>query len=142
MKTLTIWQPWASLIVHGVKRYETRSWETRYRGRLAIHAAKRWTTEQQNIARELAGRWSEVSDALCHPDTGELLPLPLGCVVVEVRLVMCHRVESIRGRLSPVERALGDYSDGRFAWEIEITRRRKPTPAVGKQGLWEWEWSP
>ena len=39
MKALTIWQPWASLIACGAKRYETRSWATKYRGPIAIHAA-------------------------------------------------------------------------------------------------------
>lgn len=42
MKALTIRQPWASLIALGVKHIETRSWSTRYRGPLAIHAGKAW----------------------------------------------------------------------------------------------------
>ena len=41
MKAITVWQPWASLLVSGRKRYETRSWATTYRGPIAIHAAKR-----------------------------------------------------------------------------------------------------
>ena len=41
MKALTIWQPWASLLVSGQKKYETRSWATTYRGPIAIHAAMR-----------------------------------------------------------------------------------------------------
>lgn len=39
MKALTIWQPWASLLACGGKRFETRSWATSYRGPIAIHAA-------------------------------------------------------------------------------------------------------
>ena len=42
MKALTIRQPWASLIAAGVKTIETRSWSTRYRGPLAIHAGLAW----------------------------------------------------------------------------------------------------
>lgn len=42
IKALTVWQPWASLIAHGVKVFETRSWATKWRGPLAIHAAGRW----------------------------------------------------------------------------------------------------
>ena len=38
MKALTIQQPWASLITMGVKIIETRSWSSKYRGPLAIHA--------------------------------------------------------------------------------------------------------
>jgi len=40
MKAITILQPWASLIVCGVKQIETRSWVTKYRGQIAIHAGK------------------------------------------------------------------------------------------------------
>ncbi len=34
-----MYQPWASLVALGVKTIETRSWSTKYRGPLAIHAA-------------------------------------------------------------------------------------------------------
>lgn len=39
MKVLSIQQPWASLIVQGHKRIETRSWNTKYRGDILIHAS-------------------------------------------------------------------------------------------------------
>ena len=39
MKAITIWQPWAEFIAAGVKHNETRSWATKYRGPIAIHAA-------------------------------------------------------------------------------------------------------
>ena len=39
MKSLSLWQPWASLVALGIKTVETRSWATSYRGPLAIHAA-------------------------------------------------------------------------------------------------------
>ena len=39
MKVITLTQPWATLVAIGAKRIETRSWPTRYRGPLAIHAA-------------------------------------------------------------------------------------------------------
>ena len=38
MKALTIRQPWASLFALGIKQMETRSWDTKYRGPVAIHA--------------------------------------------------------------------------------------------------------
>ena len=40
MKALTVRQPWASLIVHGVKHIETRSKPTKIRGRIGIIAGK------------------------------------------------------------------------------------------------------
>lgn len=39
MKTLSIKQPWASLIAHGIKDIENRSWRTHYRGKIYIHAS-------------------------------------------------------------------------------------------------------
>jgi len=41
IKAISLWQPWASLVANGLKLYETRGWPTKYRGVLAIHAAKR-----------------------------------------------------------------------------------------------------
>jgi len=41
MKALTIKQPWAELILAGVKTREYRSWRVAYRGLLLIHAASR-----------------------------------------------------------------------------------------------------
>ncbi|KAL3506122.1 hypothetical protein ACH5RR_031504 [Cinchona calisaya] len=38
---LTMHQPWASLLVHGIKRVEGRSWPAPIRGRLWIHAASK-----------------------------------------------------------------------------------------------------
>jgi hypothetical protein len=39
MKTLSIRQPYASLICNGIKKIENRSWKTAYRGKLLIHAS-------------------------------------------------------------------------------------------------------
>lgn len=40
MRTLSIRQPWAALIVAGIKDIENRSWSTSYRGPILIHAGK------------------------------------------------------------------------------------------------------
>ena len=39
MKTLSIRQPYAALICRGIKKIEKRSWDTKYRGKLLIHAS-------------------------------------------------------------------------------------------------------
>ncbi|MFI6317299.1 ASCH domain-containing protein [Nonomuraea sp. NPDC050556] len=41
VKAITIKQPWAALIIAGIKDTENRSWETRYRGELLIHAGQK-----------------------------------------------------------------------------------------------------
>lgn len=40
MKALSIRQPWASLIMAGIKPVENRDWSTEFRGQLIIHAGK------------------------------------------------------------------------------------------------------
>lgn len=40
MKAISLWPPYASFIVAGLKRIETRSWKTSYRGPIAIHQTK------------------------------------------------------------------------------------------------------
>ena len=39
---ITIWQPWAWLIVHGYKDIENRDWYTNFRGEICIHAGKKF----------------------------------------------------------------------------------------------------
>lgn len=46
MKTLSIRQPWAWLIIHGGKDIENRTWHTKYRGRFLVHASAGCTRKQ------------------------------------------------------------------------------------------------
>lgn len=41
MKAISIKQPWANLIAYGIKTIETRTWKTKYRGRLLIVSSKK-----------------------------------------------------------------------------------------------------
>lgn len=42
-KCLSMWQPWASLVISGIMRFEGRTWNTSYRGPLWIQAGARPT---------------------------------------------------------------------------------------------------
>lgn len=57
MRAISLWQPWASLVVLGAKKIETRHWSTNYRGPLLIHAAKRtselYLARSRNFAKAL-----------------------------------------------------------------------------------------
>lgn len=57
MKALSIRQPWAWLIVNGHKDIENRTWHTRFRGPVLIHAGKGMTRDEYvdaaNFALEL-----------------------------------------------------------------------------------------
>ncbi len=44
---LSMHQPWASLLIKGIKKHEGRTWYTPHRGRLWIHAASKQPTEEE-----------------------------------------------------------------------------------------------
>lgn len=130
-RALSLWQPWATLIALGAKQYETRSWATPYRGLLAIHAAKR-TIQPAEIDSWIGG-------TLARHGYGDLRRLPLGAVLCVVRLVDVLPTEQVWHEVSWQEIAFGDYSPGRYAWQLEFVERfEPPIPARGAQGLWTW----
>lgn len=133
MRTLSLWQPWATLVAIGAKKFETRSWPTNYRGPLAIHAAKR--------DLELAYWFKKPCfyPVLNQAGYSTSTELPLGAVLCVVDLVDCVPTESIRDRLSQEEHAFGDYTDGRYAWKLaNVQVFIQPIPARGAQGIWRW----
>lgn len=159
MKALTLHQPWATLIAIGAKTIETRSWSTKHRGPLAIHAAKT-EAPSRTFAVQVAS-----TPALSQEQWNEM---PFGAVVATCELVDVVPTESIKWcegnlpfgllpcdkpgewMLRPSEgfgvyareaqRQYGDYTPGRFAWLLdEIRPLDPPRPATGHQGLWRWE---
>lgn len=57
MKALSIKQPWAHLIVHGIKDIENRSWNTKYRGPFLVHAGKGFDQDGFDRAMELMNHY-------------------------------------------------------------------------------------
>jgi hypothetical protein len=53
VKALSIRQPWAWLIVNGYKDIENRSWNTKYRGRVLVHASKGMTLADYESAKSI-----------------------------------------------------------------------------------------
>lgn len=65
MKALSIRQPWAWLIANGHKDIENRSWHTRYRGPVLIHAsAHKVTQEEYDIAFECVKEFEATCDVI------------------------------------------------------------------------------
>ena len=151
MKALTLTQPWATLIAIGAKKIETRSWNTAYRGPLAINAAKGFPKEARDLlwkdfdfyaafrpdhaaALNLAGV-RLVPNAAASAVSGQL---PLGVVVATCRLASIIPTSRVKG-LTNQERAFGDYSPGRYAWILEdVKPLAVPIPVKGALSLWEW----
>lgn len=127
MRAITLYQPWASLIADGRKTFETRSWDTRYRGPIAIHAGQRVD--------------AEYAVACGYKPEG----LPRGAIVAVARLVGIITTEQAQRTFDdtmPFARAReefshGDYSLGRFAWELADVRAIPALWIPGRQGLWD-----
>lgn len=123
MKAITICQPYASLIAEGRKRVENRTWPTKYRGPLAIHAGK---------SRNWLGSWSGAM-----PD-----PMPFGAVVATCRLSDCLSFSVATDRPSLPARlewvADHRHTKGPYCWVLEeVDRLDDPLPCSGSQGLWD-----
>jgi hypothetical protein len=136
VKAITLWQPWATLIAIGAKHFETRSWATPYRGPLAIHAAKR-PVERSELLRSMA-------DALVSAGFTGTGQLPLSCVVCVVDLVNCYPTQAVMREewFEPHkerEMDFGDFTHGRYAWQLENVRFQENLFARGYQGLWDWD---
>lgn len=141
MKALTIMQPWASLIAVGAKLYETRSYPISYRGQLAIHASRNipeWAREELNQPNSALAKVLRLKGLRFHY-------LPRGCVIAVVTLLGCARTEQYQhlpysDMISSNERAFGDWTPGRWAWQLaDIKRLSEPIPARGALRLWDWE---
>jgi len=124
MKALSMTQPWAQALFNGLKHYETRSWSTKYRGPLIIHAAKKFPRS----AREFAA----TERALGRGDSR----IAGGALIGKVELVNIWHVEELMGRLNGIEHLYGDYSPGRYAWEfVNPVVFPEPIPFKGALGL-------
>lgn len=140
MKALTLTQPWATLVAIEAKRIETRSWQTHYRGPLAIHAAKGLAGMRQRDFVALCGR-APFAPALAAAGYRDPADLPRGAIVAVAELVAIERIEAATMPDEP-ERSFGDYRPGRYAWHLAGVRRLvSPRPARGALGLWSVELS-
>lgn len=148
---ITIWQPWASLIMAGHKPYEFRAWAAprRYQGqRIGIHAGARPV------------RKAEVADLICRLRSAEQawtvslrrealdlldrvhaqptsLPLShmLGTAILGVPVRAPDLIEEFGGVRNDSDR------DEHFNWGwplTDIQHLEPPEPARGAQGFWKW----
>jgi activating signal cointegrator 1 len=129
MKIITIQQPWAAFVAKGIKRYETRSWQTEYRGLIAIHAAKESPmklgecVELYRKIRELGG------------DPGSSLKFDYSKIVAIAELKNIYLIEESLSA-SPIEKLVGNWEHGRYAWKLEnVVALPEPIQFKGRQGL-------
>lgn len=134
MKAITVWQPYASLLVMGLKEFETRGWETKYRGSLLITAAKRYDNARKDDIDRVVTILREHGMDSQAEQLFELCGRSVGCAVGVVDLSDCRQM--MNGG-SDLENAVGYFGEGRFGWKCDDPRMfESPLPVVGKQGLW------
>ena len=109
MKTLSIRQPWASLIAFGEKTIEVRSWNTAFRGRILVHSS---------------GRDMDADG----------LTLPAGYAIATVDVVDVRPLTE-----ADLEAAcMHEMPDGPcFAWVLRDAQEIEPFPLKGKLHLFD-----
>lgn len=63
MKTLTVKQPWANLIVSRLKDIENRTWRTYFRGRVLIHASANSLSIRNPSSVFTSKQWDSLSES-------------------------------------------------------------------------------
>lgn len=135
MKCLSLINPWAALVLLGAKRYETRSWQTDYRGLLAIHASRTFPESARNLCLQEPFR-----SVLREGGFKQSADLRGGVILGTVELIECRPVREVLARLPPgaVEIAFGDYRAGRWAWQLaRPVLFTNPLPYSGRLGLFD-----
>lgn len=121
MRTLSIRQPYAWLIMQGIKDVENRDWKTDYRGPLLIHVSKTYTRKEHNRLTEQFAQ-----------DFGVTLPSyeylcgQLGHVIGRVNLVDC-----VSGHASHW------YIPESFAFVLADPLLLQPVPWKGQLGFFD-----
>jgi hypothetical protein len=151
-KVLPLWQPWASLLAHGVKGDETRPKATNWtieKGTYLIHAAQKWTKKQKELCFTEPFKQELVQLGYI---IGNKIELPLGYIIGAFDVSCCRDItvtESCKKRgipypvldddlfVSAGEISFGDYRHGRSAW-IGVNHKmiEKPIPYKGSQGYY------
>jgi hypothetical protein len=148
VKAISLWQPWASLIMLGAKRVETRPWkppDAVIGQRVLIHAAKR--IDPCVLAEPFS---HYIADPVRDAPTGVLL----GSVVIEGAWRIDHVSDAIlianeyhygedesasENELAfEHELAFGDFTVGRWAWGLaDVRQLDAPIPCRGRQRFFE-----
>lgn len=85
---LSMWQPWASLLVYGIKRLEGRSWYSEYRGRLWIHAASKEV--DQELIESVESQYAHLKDQIGFPKK-----YPTSALLGYVDVISCPSKEEL-----------------------------------------------
>ena len=127
MKTITIKQPFATLIAEGLKEYEFRTWKTKYRGDILIHAGK-------GIDKKAMKKYEYLS-----------LEYPQGCIIAKATLTDCIWIDKdARKMLKEKNANIYEHIINHTEWEgygfqLKNIQKIKPISVNGKLSFWEYD---
>lgn len=147
MKALTVWQPWATLIMALAKPYEFRRWDYRDRvpklenQRIVIHAGARpiRRTEVQDLLLRLQSGETALIVERARPIVERCLTtpgaFPLASGLGTAVLGTPRRVTELFAGTADSDR----LDEHMWAWPLsEIVAFEPIVPARGLQGFWDW----
>lgn len=130
MKAITIKQPWATLIAEGYKKYEFRTWKTKYRGDILIHAGK-------GIDKKAMERFKHLN-----------LEYPVGKIIAKAIITDCVKVDDrlrdVLAKKDPIvykgviNKTSNDW-DG-YGFKLENIEKINPIEVNGKLSLWDYDY--
>lgn len=121
MKVLTLRQPWATLVAEGIKKYEFRSWKTKYRGKVLIHA----------------GSGIDKEDMKKYKDLDLEFPSKKIIAVVEIEDCLELNEELNKKIIEEKNIAYGNKIRTGYAWKLKNIKKINYNKEVnGQLGLW------
>ena len=125
MKAITIKQPYASLIAAGIKTYEFRTWKTKYRGELLIHAGK-------SVDKKAVEKFKKYN-----------LEYPTGCIIAKVNLDDCVLIDNEMKKKLLKENDLiyenvCKSKDIHYGFKLSNVKKIKKIYINGKLSLWDY----
>lgn len=128
MKVITIKQPFASLIAEGLKEYEFRTWKTKYRGEILIHAGK-------GIDKKAMKKFEEYN-----------LDYPTGAIIAKVNLTDCINIDDEARKMLKEKNPLV-YSSiikhtewSGYGFKLDNVKKIEPISINGKLSLWDYDY--
>jgi ASCH domain len=122
MQVLSVRQPWAWAIARGHKAIENRTWDTTYRGELAIHSSLRVSADSLGHPLVRAAGW----------DPADPLAAAGGIIAVVTLAGMCGAAKAAE----PC--SCGEWAEPKsFHWQLSDVRALpQPLMTHGQPGLW------
>lgn len=128
MKVITIKQPFASLIAAGIKCYEFRTWKTKYRGEILIHAGK-------GINKKAMEKYKDYN-----------LDYPSGAIIAKANLTDCIFIDANARAMLKKENdvvyssVINDKEWVGYGFKLEDVKRIDEIPINGKLSLWDYDY--